>query len=124
MFQKLYEVRVDTDRNRRMSVGDELCFFAGRWVLYCDIWCIHKVIGLDELLRRFNWSYLMPNATCEHDCRLKYTELGCSNATKLIVWGVSPNSVKLRGYQKGVRVNFSLDVHNIAKRELSEMHTQ
>lgn len=111
LLYKLYEVRVDSKKTGGMRVGDELCFFAGKWVLYCNIWCVHRVKGVNALLNQFDWNALMPNETCEIDCKNRYTALGCTNTTKLVVWGVTPLDVKLRGYMKGDRIPCNGDVH-------------
>jgi ASC-1-like (ASCH) protein len=93
---KLYEVRTDTQRVTHLGLGDSLCFFAGKWTLYCEIVSVKKVKGTSQLLGDFDWFNLTPQAKSEHECKKLYKNLEVKETTSLIVWGVKPIEVRNR----------------------------
>ncbi len=97
LIMKLFEVRENKNRMSLVDVGDIVCFFAGKWVIYCRVWCVHRVGGVKKLLQKFNWFTLMPLVENEKQCEHEYNRLVSAKNTKLVVWGVHPIGVKYKG---------------------------
>jgi ASC-1-like (ASCH) protein len=105
LLLKIYEVREDTPRVAHLRIGDCVCFFAGKWTIYCNIWSVERVRGSKRLLECFDWFRLIPTAKSAENCKEIYSKLGCKENTKLVVWGVTPLIVRHRDHQKGCKFN-------------------
>lgn len=98
ILKKLYEVREYTKKVARVGVGDVLIFFVGKWKVSCNITSLYRVQGTTALLNKFPWFSLIPSASCKMDCKKLYQGLGCTETKWLVVWGLEPFHMQVRGF--------------------------
>lgn len=119
-MMKLFEVREEKNRMKEVGVGDTICFFAGKWVVYCQVWCVHNVDGVCTLLDTFHWRTLMPLATEFDNCKEKYNSL--VTGKNLLVWGIHPISVVNKDlFQKQKVSPFNLSIIQTAREDMAAL---